>query len=169
MIDLPACLSRIYLFRHAAASWPAPGEKDFDRALNDSGFAEAELVTNRAADRNYRPLTVISSTARRCRETTEAVRRNLQPDETAFRFVDQLYGSPINAYLEILAGSDTESIMLVGHNPAIEELFLLLAGPDALADTIPQGYPTAGFAVLDCLAASQDGGPKCRVVDFLQP
>ena len=61
---------RIYLLRHAKSGWAEPGGRDFDRSLSDAGFAEAELLAETAADKQYRPDLVVCSTAKRCRHLT---------------------------------------------------------------------------------------------------
>lgn len=157
--------SRIFLFRHAKAGWAEPGGRDFDRALTDEGFVQAELVTDVAADRGYRPGLVVSSTALRCRQTADAVRRAFDA-ELEFRYVDELYNCPADVYLEILAEiGDPRPLMFVGHNPAMEELLTHLTGIDSATSHIPSGFPTAGLAVLDRADAS---APSPFVIaDFL--
>ena len=157
---------RIYLLRHAKAAWAPPGQRDFDRALDDEGFAEAEIVADKAADLGYRPDLVISSTAVRCRETSEAVRRAF-PGDLEFRFVDELYNCPTEIYWEILSTlKDVPSVMMVGHNPAIEEILGELVGTNSLGQIVPSGYPTAGLAVVD-FAGQQANGSGWRISDFV--
>src|SRR3546814_2838064 len=84
--------SRLYLLRHAKSSWTLPSERDFARTLDDEGFAQAEIVADKAADRNYRPDRVVSSTAVRCRQTAEAIRRAMDHEMELF-FTDTLYRS----------------------------------------------------------------------------
>lgn len=135
--------------RHAKAAGALPGEQDFDRNLDDHGFAEAELVATKAADLGYRPDMIISSTAARCRQTTEAVRRAIAESIEPV-FVDQLYNGTLGTYLAILDNQKTmPSIMLVGHNPTMEELLEALIGDHRTTRAIPGGFPTAGLAVLD--------------------
>lgn len=140
---------RLYLLRHARSGWAEPGSRDFDRSLSDAGYAEAELVANAAADREYRPDLVISSTAKRCRQTFEAFSRAF-PDLEEARFVDELYNAPAEIYLEIIGATQgVRSLLLIGHNPAIEEVLARLCGHETVGKTVPDGYPTSGFAVLD--------------------
>ncbi|MDL2405676.1 histidine phosphatase family protein [Rhizobium calliandrae] len=141
--------SRIYLLRHAKALRPAPGQKDFDRALSDEGFAAAEIVAEKAVDKDYKPDLVISSTALRCRQTAEAIRRAMGPS-TEFRYVDELYDATTDGYLEIISSQVSEgSVMLVGHNPTIEATLEALIGHKAYVSALPKGFPTAGLAVID--------------------
>jgi phosphohistidine phosphatase len=145
--------SRIYLLRHAKAQRAASGQKDFDRALSDDGYAAAEIVAEKAVDKDYKPDLVISSTALRCRQTADAIRRAMSP-ATEFRYVDALYNATTDIYLEIISSQVTEdSVMLVGHNPIIEHTLEALIGHDALVAALPKGFPTAGLAVIDSTPA----------------
>ena len=149
-------LTRVYLLRHARSGWAQPGQRDFDRPLDDEGYAEAEIVAEKAFDRGYHPSRLVSSTALRCRQTADAMRRALGEDLDVL-FVDELYNAPLDVYLEMIAASnEASSLMFVGHNPTIEEVFERLAGADTTAAVIPTGYPTAGLAVLERPATAGD-------------
>lgn len=153
---------RIYLLRHAKSGWAEPGGRDFDRNLSDAGFAEAEVVAELASDKGYRPDLVVCSTAKRCRQTADAVNRVFS-GLVEFRYVDELYNAPAEVYLEIVeATRGVAGLMLVGHNPAIEEVFARLCGNEIMARTVPEGYPTAGLAVLDAV-----DGDTFALRDFL--
>lgn len=153
---------RIYLLRHAKSGWAEPGGRDFDRSLSDAGFAEAELLADTAADKGYRPDLVVCSTARRCRQTADAINRVFS-GLVEFRYVDALYNAPAEVYLELSHSvRGVEALMLVGHNPAIEEVFARLCGNDVMARTVPEGYPTSGLAVIDAL-----GDDAYALRDFL--
>lgn len=162
-------LSRLYLLRHADSGWPENGQKDFDRSLSTTGYAQAEVVMGMAADKNYRPNLVICSTALRCRETSDAVRRTLCAEQTPFRYVDELYNGTLQVYLDIVsAPNNTGSVMLIGHNPAISEMLEAMIGPEKASDIIGHGYPPCGLAALqrnDNGAASKYGW---QLIDFLQ-
>ncbi len=159
--------SRIYLLRHAKSGWAQPGQHDFDRALDNQGFAEAEVVSDRAADRNYRPDVLISSTALRCKQTAEAVRRAMD-EELEPIFVDELYNGPLGIYIALLdAQKGSRSVMIVGHNPTMEELLEALIGPDAMVAAIPGGYPPAGLAVLDYRGLVAGSSAAWVLTDFI--
>jgi phosphohistidine phosphatase len=148
---------RIYLLRHAEAAAAKSGGRDNDRPLNHRGFSDAEVVADKAADKGYKPDLVISSTALRCRQTAEAVRRATDPS-VEFRFVDSIYNGTTNIYLELLASQTTvNSVMLVGHNPTIRQTLETLIGHDALTKALPSGFPTAGLAVLDPMTDAVQG------------
>lgn len=159
---------RIYLLRHAKAGWAQPGERDFDRSLTDEGYAEAEIVADIAADRGFRPDLLVSSTAARCRQTADAIRRVID-NGLECRFVDELYNSPADSYIEMLAAlRDFEAVMMVGHNPAIEEVLVTLVGEDAANSEIPAGYPTAGLAVIDYVDGPEGTRHPWQLTEFLR-
>lgn len=164
---------RVYLLRHAKAAWASAGQRDFDRPLDERGYDDAELVADRAAERGYRPDLVVSSTALRCRDTAEAIRRAF-PGELEVRYVDQLYNCPAETYGEMLGAlGDFTSVMMVGHNPAIEEVLAALIGAEAMAAAIPGGFPAGGLAVIDHVdqdaAADVPAAPgkRWQLIDFV--
>lgn len=149
MASLGTPAFRLYILRHAHAAWAQPGQGDFDRALDDTGFAEAEVIAEEAADQGYKPALIISSTAVRCRQTAEPFHRTVSEDLT-IDYVDSLYSGTIDTYAELaFADRQETSVMIVGHNPMIEEFFHLLVGKEIAETAAPFGYPTAGLAVLD--------------------
>jgi phosphohistidine phosphatase len=149
---------RIYLMRHAQAASPVPGGRDFDRQLDDRGYVQAEMVADRAADLGYAPDCLLSSTAARCRQTAEIVRRAVR-ETLEIQFVDELYNGTPDVYATIIAGQrPARSVMLIGHNPSIDQLLEGLIGKAERRAAMPGGYPTAGLAVLDYSAGTETGG-----------
>jgi len=140
---------RLYLLRHARAAWADPGKSDFDRTLDDDGFAEAEVIAEEAADQGYKPELILSSTAMRCRQTAEPFHRSMS-EELSIDYVDPLYSGTVETYAELAFAERPETaVMIVGHNPMIEEFFHRLVGKEVAEAAAPFGYPTAGLAILD--------------------
>ena len=128
MASLGTPAFRLYLLRHARAAWAEPGKTDFDRTLDDDGFAEAEVVAEEATDQGYKPALIISSTAVRCRQTAEPFHRSVS-EELTIDYVDSLYSGTVDTYAELaFADRQETSVMIVGHNPMIEEFFHRLVG-----------------------------------------
>ncbi|MBY5839493.1 histidine phosphatase family protein [Rhizobium leguminosarum] len=154
--------NRIYLLRHAEAAWAEPGQRDFDRPLNEKGFGDAEIIADKAADKGYRPDLLISSTALRCRDTADAVYRAMGLT-LEVRYVDALYNATVDNYLEIIDAQDQAAVMLVGHNPTMEQALEALIGHEAMAGSLAGSFPTAGLAVLDFDASAT----AWRLTDFV--
>jgi phosphohistidine phosphatase len=139
---------RLFLLRHAKARFAQPGIRDFDRPLDAVGKEDATALGKEIARRGWMPELVICSTALRARETCEAAGCT----DGNLRLSDDLYSADAAGYLEIVRQSGaTSSLMLVGHNPMIEDLVLALTtSSDPLAEQIQRsGFPTAGMAVIE--------------------
>jgi phosphohistidine phosphatase len=144
-------MRRLILFRHAKAEARQPGAGDSDRALRPSGRADAAASGRWLAQSGYAPDVVLVSPSVRTRETWNCV-EDLLP---ASRLVldNSLYDAlpeEIIAVIESVA-RDAETVMVVAHNPGLQEVAVRLlsegASPDA--DLIATGFPTATVAVLD--------------------
>lgn len=142
-------MTRLYLLRHARAKWAEPGSRDYDRALDPSGKADAETVAASMLLAGYLPDRVLCSGARRARETWEAASRHLAVTDVVY--LDGLYSSDAGGYLEIIRQEGgAGSVLVVGHNPMMEDLAMALSRggeTDALA-AVSGGFPTCGLAVI---------------------
>lgn len=139
-------MSRLYLLRHASAAVAAPGMADFDRPLEKSGIADARAVGEAMAAGGHRPALVLCSPAARTRETWACVEAELGPDTRDVRYLRPLYGADARGYLDIIrtAGA-ADAVLVVGHNPMIEETATLLARDGAAR--FASGFPTSALAV----------------------
>jgi phosphohistidine phosphatase len=143
---------RIYLLRHAKSSWDDPALADHERPLAKRGRKAAALLSEHLRDVGVAADLVLCSSAARATETLEGVRAGLAPD-TRVEVEDGLYGAGSEALLRRLrtVPEDIGAVMLIGHNPSIEELAAELAGPGSDADArdrMAVKYPTGGMATL---------------------
>lgn len=140
-------MSRLYLLRHASAAPAAPGTADFDRPLDRRGVAGARAVGDAMLAGGHRPALVLCSAACRARETWAGVEAALGPVAADVRFLRALYGTGARGYIDAVrsAGDEADAVLLVGHNPTIEETACLLARDGA--ERIGPGFPTSGLAV----------------------
>ena len=122
-------MKTLVFLRHAKAENGSAGSPDFDRALNDRGRKEAQAVGVFIREQNLGLDLVLSSTAKRARETTELIlaSANLAVD---VRYDQRIYEAGPLRLLEVVSQIEEErsSVLLVGHNPGIEELLQLLTG-----------------------------------------
>jgi phosphohistidine phosphatase len=79
------------------------------------------------------------------------------------RYVDALYNATVDNYLEIIDAQDESAVMLVGHNPTMEQALEALIGHEAMVSALPGGFPTAGLAVVDYDASAA----VWRLTDFV--
>ncbi|MDQ0320512.1 phosphohistidine phosphatase [Pararhizobium capsulatum DSM 1112] len=145
---MPAAF-RLYLLRHARAAWAQPDQTDFERTLDDVGYADAEIVADKAADRGFVPALVLCSTAERCRQTIEPFRRTMG-EELDIQFLDTLYTGAFDEYHSLISGNgNVSSLMVVGHNPAIQEVFFSLVGTTTAQGAAPKGFLPGMLAIIE--------------------
>jgi phosphohistidine phosphatase len=147
-------MKRLYLLRHAKSSWKDTSLPDHDRPLAGRGRRAAKAIAGHLREQGIEPELVLCSTARRARETLERI----EPARatSAVRVEDDLYAASAGALLERLRSvPDTvESVMLIGHNPGLQQLALDLARPSPTVRELATKYPTAALATLAFRAAS---------------
>lgn len=144
-------MSTLLLLRHARAAWPEGGTGDFDRRLTESGRKDIRAIAQAMLRQGLLPEAVICSTARRAQETWLEVAEVLAGKPMRVEHSDALYNSDASTYLEIvIAAAPVATLMLIGHNPMLEDLACALAGsgkPGPLA-AMRRGLPAAGLAVI---------------------
>lgn len=142
----------LLLLRHAKSSWKNPALSDHDRPLAPRGERAAERLAHHLQAEALRPALVLCSSARRARDTLEALRPALD-DATVIRIEDSLYGADADELLDRLHAVDprVSSVLVVGHNPGLEDLAIHLAGDgDQTALTqLRTKFPTGALATLD--------------------
>jgi phosphohistidine phosphatase len=146
-------MRRLMLLRHGKSDWPG-AVNDLERPLAKRGKEAVPRVAAHLADEQLFPDLAIVSPARRARETWDLVALRL--GEVPARSEPRIYESPPERLLSVIReiGPEVRSVLLVGHNPGLEELAKLLIGHgDRYAFArIAKKYPTAGLAVLDFAA-----------------
>jgi phosphohistidine phosphatase len=145
---------RLYLLRHAKSSWKQPELADHDRPLASRGRRAAKAIARHLRERQIAPELVLCSTARRARETLERIEPALAT--AAVRREPQLYRASADVLFERLrtVPDDVASVMLIGHNPAIEQLALDLARPSPERRELEAKFPTAALATLELVGPS---------------
>ena len=136
----------LYLLRHAKSSWDDPSLADRERPLAPRGERAADMMGEHLRSKKIAPDIVLCSPAVRARQTLEG----LGMDWDA-RIEPVLYGASEGDLVERLRKLpvDVESVMLIGHNPALEELTLMLAGEGGALGKVHRKYPTGALATLE--------------------
>lgn len=158
-------MRELILLRHAHAEPPAPGQEDFDRPLSLQGQAEAEAAGRWLLEHGYVPDRVVCSTARRTRETTEQALTALGYVEV--RFEQRIYDATPGMLIQVVdEHRDIPRVMLVGHNPGLEQLAALLSSGQS-GDF--RGMPAGGVAVLNLPAEAPLEPGIARLAAFWWP
>jgi phosphohistidine phosphatase len=152
---------RLYALRHAKSSWDDPGLPDRLRPLARRGRTAVAALARHLRSEGVAPDLVLCSPALRARQTWEGVAPGL-PAGTTVELDDALYGAGAVDLLRRLRDlpPDIDSVLVVGHNPGLEDLTLGLVGhgDDALRDRLATKFPTGALATLDAPGAWHDLG-----------
>jgi phosphohistidine phosphatase len=142
----------LLLLRHGKSSWSDPTLSDHDRPLAPRGERAAGLIAAHLRSEGIRPALVLCSSARRTRDTLAAVQPSLD-ETTEVRVEDGLYGAGATAIVALLRTVDAAvpSVMVIGHNPGLEDLALALAGDGAetAVRQLRTKFPTGALATLE--------------------
>jgi phosphohistidine phosphatase len=139
------------LLRHAKSSWDNPGLKDFDRPLAKRGAVSAPRMGAFMAQNGIAPELILCSPAVRTRQTLDLVLPHLSAMPTV-EYEEELYLAPAKGLLARVRKikAKVHHVMIVGHDPGMQELAVELAGTgDAEAlQALGRKFPTAGLAVI---------------------
>ncbi len=144
-------MRRLMLLRHAKSDWPN-GFSDFERPLAPRGRLAAPLMGRYLRSEGLLPDLAIVSAARRTAETWDLVSGEL--GEVVPHSLDsRIYEAPFETILAAIhdVGPAVRTLLVVGHNPGMEELgeALIGFGDRFAAQRMRAKYPTAGLCVLD--------------------
>ncbi|MBK5565111.1 histidine phosphatase family protein [Ensifer sp. SSB1] len=149
--DVPVQSYRLLLLRHAKSAWP-DGVTDINRPLGERGRKAAPLTGMYMAGHKLVPDLALVSTAKRAQETWQLVAATL-PSEVAVENTRAIYEVGAPQILSVLRATDpaVRTLLIVGHNPGMEDLALQLVGSgDAdLRMRMADKFPTAALAVLE--------------------
>lgn len=164
------------ILRHAKA---VPHEDfdgdDFDRPLALRGQRDAPLMGRHLRAEGLVPDLVICSPSVRTRQTTGLVLQELAPAAPRLIYEPAIYEASPDALLDCVrrATIDARHIMLVGHNPGMQRLALLLTGAPLAPEhaDLARNLPTSGVVVieLDIAAWAEIRAGSGRIRHFATP
>ncbi len=159
----------LLLLRHAKSSWNDTGVTDFERPLSKRGRHDAARIGGWLRHQRLTPDHVISSPALRARQTALRVLPELSLEPGAISWDDAIYDASIKALLKVLANGPAAAsrILLIGHNPGLEQLLLWLA-PQIAIPADGKLLPTAAVAWLELSADWAALNPGCGRLRALQ-
>ena len=132
----------LLVLRHAKSSWKDPGLADHDRPLNKRGLRDAPRMGRLLREEDLVPDRIVSSTAVRARATADLVAAEAGCS-AAVKHSRRLYLASAPEIIGVLAevGGDARKLLVVGHNPGLEELLAALTG-------CSEPLPTAALAAV---------------------
>lgn len=159
-------MKTLLILRHAKSSWKQPGLADHDRPLNRRGNRDAPRVGLLLSRQALTPDLIVSSTAERARSTAAQV-----ADGSGYggevELDRQLYLAEPEAIVDAVRslGGEASRVLVVGHNPGLQELVARLTGSDEVLPTAALArieLPIAEWAELRAFT-------RGRLVDLWRP
>ena len=165
---------RLFVLRHAKSSWDDPGLEDRERPLAPRGRRAVAALAEYFRAEGIEPALILCSSARRTRETLEGLGLH---GETQVE--DELYSASPGQLIERLhrVAAELDSVMVIGHNPAMQVLVLRLVASEAGAELggsnlaqIQRKFPTGALATLEFECGWSGLGPgAARLAGFVRP
>jgi phosphohistidine phosphatase len=164
-------MKRLYLLRHAKSSWKDTSLPDHDRPLAGRGRRAAKAIARHLHEQGLEPQLVLCSTARRARETLERIQPAL--GSATVELEHDLYAASADALLERLrrVPDTVASVMLIGHNPGLQDLALDLARSPRTVSEVATKFPTAALATLEVPASNwhELDHKTAEIIAFVRP
>jgi phosphohistidine phosphatase len=136
----------LYLLRHAKSIWADPTIADRERPLAPRGRRDAKRIARHLRRLGCEPGLVLCSSAVRTRETLELLRPAVGAATVVFE--EELYAASCDELLARirLVPDAVASVMLIGHNPGLQQLALELASAGDELERLAARFPTAALA-----------------------
>ena len=159
---------KLILMRHAKSDWEEPAGSDFDRPLAKRGRKDAPHMGAWLKKKGLIPERLLASPARRAKETASLVAEELEFDEGRIEWQERIYDASVDDLLKVIEGAamETSCLMLIGHNPGLDELleFLSQDEPQYEDDKL---MTTAAIAVLSYGEGPIQTGAKSARLELL--
>ena len=164
---------QLVLFRHAKLAWPDVA--DHERPLARRGRRDAPVAGRWLRAAGLVPDCVVCSTAERARQTWQLAAAELD-SAPAVSFDHRVYGTSAGEFMDLAReiAPATRRLLIVGHDPAIQELIMAVAsgraGGAGALDRVRVKFPAGAFAVLKFTGTWQELGPgQTRLTAFVIP
>jgi phosphohistidine phosphatase len=129
-------MKSLLIMRHAKSSWKEADLVDHERPLNKRGNKDAPRIGKLLGKERLIPELILTSSARRARDTAEAA-ADASGYTPEVRHLPELYHPDLETLYEILRmlPADLVRVMVVGHNPELEEFVEALTGESVTLPT----------------------------------
>lgn len=158
----------LLILRHGKSDWDA-GTDDYHRPLMDRGKRGAQRMGVWLAQQQLMPDLIISSPAERALVTAQKLCKAAGMGDAGIQRDERVYGATAGGLLGVLAGcpESVQRLMLVGHNPGLEDLLVLLAGAAVAIPDDGKLLPTATLARLTVMNAWKDLAPESALLESI--
>jgi phosphohistidine phosphatase len=168
-------MRRLTVLRHAKSSWGDKDLDDFNRPLNDRGWKSARRIGKEMKRRKMRFDFAVASPAARVRETIDGLVETYGSPTFPIHFDSRVYMATAPDLIKVVREipSHAKAVLLVGHNPGLEQLIVALAKDDrsGLRARVADKYPTGALAVIefDIDAWREVGEARGELTDLIVP
>jgi len=170
-------MKRLLLLRHAK-SLRDESLSDKARPLNARGRTDAPKMGRYMRAKGYLPDRILCSSAKRTAETWKLLAPELATAPQA-KFLDALYLASAGTIMRVIReeGNDASALLVVAHNPGLEDAARSLAGNPSSAeqreflDHLESKFPTGALAVVqfEIEMWTEIAEGSGRLVDFVRP
>jgi phosphohistidine phosphatase len=142
-------MKRVYVLRHAKSSWKDTTLPDYERPLAGRGRRAAKAMARHLEETGTAVELVLCSPAARAVQTLDRIRPALGGAEV--QVAPDLYGAGAERLLDRVRRlpPGVGSVMIIGHNPALQDLALDLARSGPSTDQLAEKYPTGALLELE--------------------
>ena len=163
-------MRRLMLLRHAKSDWHSDAETDYDRPLNHRGHKAIRKIAKVMRAHGIRPRQTVSSPARRAYQTVTDLYNVLKLGQDTIHYLPELYLADLEGLRQIVEDNQQPDLMIVGHNPGLEELLAFLCGDEIPCTDTGKLLPTASLAVVTLPDGRiRDMAGKARIDHLLRP
>lgn len=152
-------VKNLFLVRHAEATQNTAGVKDIERELTAKGYRDAPRIGRYFSENQIFPDMILCSSAVRAQSTAELMAEQLKYETNRIDYSEELYNASVRSLLAAINDADDawNTLIVVGHNPAISYLSEYLSG-EAIGSMDTAGYVRIEFEINSWQEVSQDSG-----------
>lgn len=140
----------LFILRHAKSAWDTDSASDFERPLAKRGIKDAPRIGRWMKAHDVYPEYIVSSPALRAKQTSCLVVKELSIPEKEIHWDKRVYSADVPILLKVISECppSNHALLLVGHNPGLEDLLIFLCGEKATKPAAGKRFPTAALAQL---------------------
>lgn len=136
-------LRELLIWRHAKSDWSNEDVSDKERALSERGRRNAKKMAGWLEAQELLPDVILCSTAKRAQQT---LNRLCKDCDVQVLNLDSLYLADLSSLLAELAKVDGKRVLLIGHNPGLQNLIDYLRDLPVEQSSQVKLLPTAAIA-----------------------
>lgn len=143
--------NQLIIMRHAKSDWSDASRSDFDRPLTARGKKAAKQMGQWLKQKQYRIDRILCSPALRAKQTCQLAAEQLDFAQQRVLWEDRIYEASLNDLITLIDqyGAGAHTLLIVGHNPGLDQLLCHLCDDPPLANDSGKLLTTAATAVLD--------------------